>query len=349
MIRRSLSVATFALLAVALSTSAQTVNLSFTIGGKARNAVVYVPSGISNPPVVYFVHGYGGDGAGFANDTKGNKVADREKFIAIYPSAFNKSWNMYDSSDYPFLRALLDTVDRRYKIDKSKVYCTGFSQGGFISNGLGYKYPDMFAAVAPVSGHLPTFATTTRLKRPMPILTKFGTGDVSDVASFMKDIDLWLKLDSCSASNRKVERPYPVDRKTSKISRTTYTCAQGVEVAYDSVIGGGHTWAMDTVNNTNTTEEVWEFFRKYSLNSSTGIVTRDVPGAKPRAVFRGDRVVVQGIDDGRRVRITSIRGELVAASEVTDGSFAFAAMPHGVYFVHASGRDGFRAVMFTVP
>lgn len=349
MIRRSLFVATIALLAATASTSAQTVNLSFSIGGKARNAVVYVPSGISNPPVVYFVHGYGGDGAGFANDTKANKVADREKFIAIYPSAFNKSWNMYDSSDYPFLRALLDTVDRRYKINRSKVYCTGFSQGGFISNGLGWKYPDMFAAVAPVSGHLPTFATVTKLKRPMPILTKFGTGDVSDVASFMKDIDVWLKIDSCNASNRKVERPYPVNRKTSKISRTTYTCAQGVEVAYDSVIGGGHTWAMDTVNNTNTTEEVWEFFKKYSLNASTGVVVRDAPEKKLRAVFHDGRVGVQGIDDGLRVRVTNIRGELVAASVVAEGSFAFDAMPHGVYFAHASVPGGVRAVMFTVP
>ncbi|HOX52791.1 MAG TPA: alpha/beta fold hydrolase, partial [Fibrobacteria bacterium] len=151
-----------------------TVTLNFNHGGKSRNAVVYVPAGISKPPVVYFVHGYGGSGANFANDTKGNKVADREKFIAIYPSAVSGSWNMQDTSDYPFLLALLDTVDRRYKIDRERVYCTGFSQGGFISNGLGYKHPETFTAVAPVSGHVPSFSTSAPIGRPVPILTMFG-------------------------------------------------------------------------------------------------------------------------------------------------------------------------------
>lgn len=336
-------------LALTVSGPAQnTVNLNFDIGGKPRNAVVYVPSGIQNPPVVYLVHGYGGDGAGFANDTRGNAVADREKFIAIYPSASNKSWNMYDSSDYPFLRALLDSVDRRYRVDRNRVYCAGFSQGGFISNGLGYKHPDLFAAVAPVSGHMPSFSTSTPLRRAIPVLTKFGTNDISDVASFMKDIETWLRLDSCDRTSPKVQRPYPADRPNSAISRTTYTCARGIEVAYDSVIGGGHTWSMDTQRNTNTTEEVWEFFKKYSLPTATG-TTRDREfHPQLRARFQGGQLRIEG-QDGKTAYVTDLRGERVAQGVVRHGGLGFAGHSRGVYLLRVAGKSGVRTVPITVP
>ena len=188
-IRKTASMGFVAVFLAAAGSFAQTTQtISFKVGGTARSGVVHVPAGVNKPPVVFFVHGYGGNGAGFANDTKADKVADREKFIAVYPSANGGAWSMYDTSEYPFLRMLLDTVDARYKIDRNRVYCAGFSQGGFISFGLGYKHPEIFAAVAPVSGHIPSFSTAAALPRPVPMFLTFGTNDISNVASFMADV-----------------------------------------------------------------------------------------------------------------------------------------------------------------
>ena len=61
--------------------------LSFQVEGQTRSSAIYVPTGIENPPVVFFIHGANGSGGAFENETKGDVTADREKFIAVYPSA----------------------------------------------------------------------------------------------------------------------------------------------------------------------------------------------------------------------------------------------------------------------
>ena len=103
---------------------------SFQVAGVARTYVIHVPSGLSNnPPLVFNIHGYNIDGALMRSITQMDKVADREKFIIIYPSALNKSWNMSGGDDLTFLRALVDTIDAEYHIDRNRVYAIGFLPG----------------------------------------------------------------------------------------------------------------------------------------------------------------------------------------------------------------------------
>lgn len=339
------------LLATAGSLAQTTQTISFKVGGTARSGVVHVPAGVSKPPVVFFVHGYGGNGAGFANDTKADKVADREKFIAVYPSANGGAWSMYDTTEYPFLRMLLDTVDARYKIDRNRVYCAGFSQGGFISFGLGYKHPEIFAAVAPVSGHIPSFSTAAPLARPVPMFLTFGTNDISNVASFMADVSTWLKLDGCDVSSRKIQRPYPATNRNSTVARITYSCAQGSEVVIDSVVGGGHEWAMDTVRKVNTTEEVWAFFKRFTRSGTTSMAAggRMDASASLLASYGAGRIRLQGAGEDGVARVTDLEGRLVASSSFAGRTFAFEGRPSGIYLVTVDGVDGRRTSRITVP
>lgn len=253
-------------LILGISHSQTTETVSFKVGGVQRSFELHIPGGFSQElPLVLFVHGYGGSGKGFANETQANGLADREGFIAVHPSAVTNSWSMQDTSEYPFLLAIIDSVNVRHKVDRNRVYCAGFSQGGFISFGLGYKHPEVFAAVAPVSGHIPSFSTAKPLSRPVPILITFGTKDMPPLASFDADIETWKKLDSCS-NTKTVVKPYPASKPNSVVARISYTsCAQGSEVVVDSVIGGTHIWNMNTTNNVNTTEEVWAFFKKHAI------------------------------------------------------------------------------------
>lgn len=257
---------------------------------------------------------------------------------------------MQDTADYPFLRALLDTVDRRYKVDRNRVYCTGFSQGGFIANGVGYKHANMFAAVAPTSGHIPSFSTAAPVPRPVPSLTTFGTNDISDVASFMKDINTWLKLNNCDMASKKSVRPYPPTNPNSLVARTTYTCAQGAQVAYDSCITGGHEWPMDTNKKVNTTEEVWAFFKQFSLQGTTSILSTSGSNAPLSASFRAGKVHLEGgVKDGVRMRVSSLKGESVHAASTRDGAFDWSAPPRGTYLVTPLGEAPSRAFKLTVP
>lgn len=47
------------------------------------------------------------------------------------------------------LEEILEEAKKLYPVDESRVYVCGFSYGGFMSNFLGNKRPDLFAAVAP--------------------------------------------------------------------------------------------------------------------------------------------------------------------------------------------------------
>ena len=50
------------------------------------------------------------------------------------------------------LLALLDEVTRNYSVDRSRVYLTGLSMGGYGTWMLGTAYPERFAAIAPICG-----------------------------------------------------------------------------------------------------------------------------------------------------------------------------------------------------
>jgi poly(3-hydroxybutyrate) depolymerase len=54
---------------------------SMQIAGAARTYIVHAASGLSNPPLVFNIHGYNMDAASEQSYTKMDQIADREKFI----------------------------------------------------------------------------------------------------------------------------------------------------------------------------------------------------------------------------------------------------------------------------
>ena len=104
-------------------------------------------------PLIFFLHGAGARGTNVwkvgANHGPPKLVREQSDFpfIVISPQcAPRKRW------DHETLIALLDEVQRAYRVDKSRVYLTGLSMGGFGSWSLSLNYPERFAAVAPICG-----------------------------------------------------------------------------------------------------------------------------------------------------------------------------------------------------
>lgn len=124
-------------------------------------------------PLILFLHGAGERGTNLAqvsvhgppklvkknppvpkNETeearKNREAATRllaENFIVVSPQCPpNQVW------DQDALLALLDSVLSSHKADVSRVYLTGLSMGGYGSWALAAKFPERFAAVAPICG-----------------------------------------------------------------------------------------------------------------------------------------------------------------------------------------------------
>jgi predicted peptidase len=112
----------------------------------------YEPRGKKRWPLMLFLHGAGERG----NDLK--KVTDHGPpkivkskpafpFILVSPQCSqDEVW-----SD-EMLLSLLDEVTRKHRVDAKRVYLTGLSMGGYGTWSLGLKYPERFAAIAPICG-----------------------------------------------------------------------------------------------------------------------------------------------------------------------------------------------------
>ncbi len=348
---RSGSLAAALFTCLAASGFAQTVKLSLQVGGKTRSCMVHVPSGASKAPLVFFVHGANGSGAAFESETKGDATADREKFIAAYPSASSDgttgTWDdMQGTTNFPFFLAVIDTVDARYHIDRNKIYMTGFSQGGMISYVASCSYSDVFAAVAPVSGHS---NTTCTLKRPVPVFMTFGTSDIGPTSTFVADANLWNKWNKCP-STPTIVKPYPASSANSGVTRVTYgSCDQGSVVILDSIQGEGHQWPA--ASRLNQADEVWAFFKQYSLNSTTRLSPQNLVRSRESfsVSYAAGVVSLDGLGKNSRVQVTDTKGRLVATPVLSQNRFSFKDRPSGVYLVKARGSEGVSVSKFIVP
>jgi poly(3-hydroxybutyrate) depolymerase len=311
---------------------------SMQIAGVARTYIVHAPSGLSNPPLVFNIHGYNMDAASEQSYTKMDQIADREKFIVVYPNAINKSWDLSGANDFAFILAIIDTVDKKNHINKDRIYSCGFSQGGFMSFQLACRYSDIFAAIAPTSG---TLNGTCTIKRPLSMRLTFGTEDVATPAQFMASVTTWLNLCNCPKTPV-VTRPYPSSNSNSVVTRLYYgPCDQGTEVIADSIRTGQHEWPMNTSDRINNSEETWSFLKKFTLKGNTGISQNVVPAFHDRisASYMSGIVRLQGTGEKCRVRVIDTRGRLVVTTVTAQRQFSFKNQPGGVYILLLNEYD----------
>ena len=134
------------------------VRKTFEQGGLERVYRIHVPKsydGSRKVPLVLFLHGGAGD-ADIGSRTGVTPLADKYGFIVVYPEGINKHWNdgrdsvryrEHDAKidDVAFIRALVKSLQTRYKIDAGKIFAAGASNGGFMSHRLALEMSDVFS------------------------------------------------------------------------------------------------------------------------------------------------------------------------------------------------------------
>ncbi len=245
--------------------SSMTALENLKVGNTTRTMIVYGPKNLpSQPALVIACHGANQDAPYLQSLAKWESVADTAKFVVVYANGVNKSWDLGGTSDLNFMQAIIDEMYARYHINKNRVYLTGFSMGGMFTYYCANKMADKIAAFAPVSGY-PMGGPNASASRPVPILHTHGTAD--DVCSYspvQSHIDAWVKFNGCNTTPE-VIKPYPRNKPNSPASLKRYRNGKnGVEVALLTLADKGHWWSMDTAQAL-TSEEVWNFCKRYSL------------------------------------------------------------------------------------
>ncbi len=234
---------------------------NITVGGVVRNYIVYAPQNLGqNRPLLISCHGMNQDAAYQKGMLAIESVADTAKFLTVFPNGIDKGWDIGGDRDINFVLALIDEMADKYKIDRNRVYLSGFSMGGMFTYHAMNRIADKIAAFAPISGYPMGGASASASVRPIPIIHTHGTSD--DVVNFggvQGSLNVWINHNGCPTKD-KVEKNY---RGAGHITRHTWGPGNGnVEVVLMELAGKGH-WIANEIIKTG--EEIWNFCKRYSL------------------------------------------------------------------------------------
>ena len=158
--------------------------IDLNVGGKARYALVHVPvhwNGKTALPVLLSFHGLGSNADQQRSIDGFVARSDKDNFIAMWPQAsgsladLGAAWDLKGTSELAYVKALLANLARRECVNPARVYATGLSYGGAMTDMLACNFADHIAAAAPVSAYLPERPCTPA--RPIPILSFHGVED----------------------------------------------------------------------------------------------------------------------------------------------------------------------------
>lgn len=286
----------YAGLYVASSTGRQ----SIVVDGVERMYRTHLPIGYDEgqpTPLVLAFHFYGGNARMMEWLTHFNQVADENGFIVVYPEGYKNSWadgsglfpaDLDYIDDVTFTLSLIDELRSQYNIDDTRIYATGFSNGGFFVQRLACEASDHLAAIATVGASLATETySACAPEGAIPVLMINGTDDPSvtwdgspESVPVPVTAAFWSIFNGCDQEPSLTDEP-DLTSDGTHVHRESYSnCQDDVEVILYAIEGGGHAWPMGNQpvqvwglfngrisQQMDASRVIWEFFRLYKTQS----------------------------------------------------------------------------------
>jgi polyhydroxybutyrate depolymerase len=248
--------------------------LSLRVGGERRTFLLHTPPGWRRSrrlPLVIALHmvGPGADGKVLQELTGLDATADRERFLVAYPDGLDGQWNAIvccnQTDDVGFIRALVDSVKRRWRADPERVYATGISGGAAMSYRLAAALPGMFAAIAPVSGAVIDQDVPEGFPRSPVSLVAFHGRHDTIFDSMDEGVAAWRRRVGCLPPLRAAHGT------SGTVTRSIARCRNGTDVVVYELADMGHAWPggtsggrlADPETPISATELLWEFFQRH--------------------------------------------------------------------------------------
>ena len=300
-------------------------------------------------------------------------MADTAGFITVYPEALvdaltsSTAWNSGagvagfslnpNVDDVGFINALIDTVSTHYNIDQNRIYATGFSMGGFMSNRLACDLNNRIAAIASVAGTIGGVLNCTP-GTEIPVCHFHGTSDgtvgygmpegatdntfgsnVSDWISF------WTNNNGCGSMVLEGQFPNTFSDGYT-IDYVEYGgCTNDNRVVHYKVNGAEHVWLPDNSNGTDILYgfEIWKFFLGLSPDnlSGVGIADREIEsvGIYPNPTSRN--LQLENLDSKiLNVSVFNTMGQKVLETSVNSKTIDVSVLKNGVYQLMVATEKG---------
>jgi polyhydroxybutyrate depolymerase len=273
-------------------------------GGLTRMYRVHVPKSYNSQqpaPLLFAFHGGGGDMEYMAEDKYYGLIAksEQEGFVAVFPNGYSNfpsgklaTWNAGKCcgnardkkiDDVGFVRSIVAHLTGKMNIARDKIYATGMSNGGMMSERLACEMPDVFRAIASVAG--PDGTVTCKPSQPVSVLQIHALDDdhvlfdggagqnafkdistVTDFTSIPETVSRWVKRNNCAAPP---VRELQVDGAYCEAYRN---CTGGAAVKLCVTETGAHSWPGGskpggikrkgpTSKAIDANDEMWKFFK----------------------------------------------------------------------------------------
>lgn len=274
-----------AMLAMTIGMSAakkQTVEI--TVNGQKRNMIVYTPTTTrDNMPLMIVTHGMNqspeyqsvGDAPKYDGGDRLWELTDTAKFVVAYLRSDGNMWDTGGTKDIDFVNQTIDEMFNKFKINKSRVYWSGFSMGSMLiyhtlamvnTNSKAENLVKRIACFAPTSGMQFSENPSASLKAKKMKINLIDHHSRQDGVFPINQYDIKSYVTNIAKSNE-FTTYFSKDNYTSmegnykglKEVWTNTTTGNVIELfMYD---GGGH-WP-----SWYNRKEIWNFCKRFSLKT----------------------------------------------------------------------------------
>lgn len=273
-------------------------------GAGARRYRLYRPAGVGfgeRLPLLVMLHGCGQDAKTFAQGTRMNRIADRERFLVLYPEQDRLAnpqgcWNWFDTrsgrahGEADLVMRMVDQVCLLYSADRGRVAVAGLSAGASMAALLATRYPARFkavvmhsgvppgtahsslSAVGAMQGRVPTRPVPSRARALglwPPLMVIHGVGDsVVSVGNGRRAVQAWADASGAKpGTGRTVQRGarYPATVTDYRIGGSTMATLVQVESLGHSWSGGAAGQHHTDAKGPDASRMAWSFIARQFL------------------------------------------------------------------------------------
>ena len=251
----------------------------FSHGGIARYYLFYKPRDLpANAPLLFMLHGYGGNPDDLQAYSNLNSTADANGFAVVYPLGTvdrdsMRYWNSQlnidvgkgrDTDDTGFLSSLARFLQAEHHLNPEKTFVAGISNGGMMAYVLGMAAPDVFKGVASIIGAMTRDAWENRIPTRFPLLQLSGVDDEvipisgwGGAPGMDTIIAYWRDQNSCLTTET-------IAINSDNTLHRHRDCNADVEIWYYKIANFGHEWPhADNSAGVDGNRIIWDFFRRF--------------------------------------------------------------------------------------
>ncbi|MEQ9297446.1 MAG: PHB depolymerase family esterase [Cyclobacteriaceae bacterium] len=335
-----------------------------------RRYVVHLPPAYDpgqSTSLVIVLHGGSGSADNVQGFTRMNQVSNEHNFLVVYPQGYAPtaiggfSWadgrgtpaDDMNIDDIGFIDKMIDELILDYPINQDKIYISGFSNGGFMTQRLACEMNDRFAAMASLgSTQDEILSANCRPERPIPMIIIIGTDDPSvpynggpmeniepDVISASGLLSFWSTNNDCQTELSSINLPDINTTDNSTVTVFEFTnCECEANVKHYRINGGGHTWpgveiesleasAGETNEDINAGQELWGFFNQYDLCNKTVTSIEETGRINDWHVYpnpTSDMIIIQSNKVIYNLQLLDLSGNLIEKTSPNSMRYEYA-------------------------